>query len=293
MTTAGNATAAGKKKIVLVAGRKSHPFGQHAHNTGALLLAKELNESSIGVDAVVHRDGWPADESIFNDAASIVLYMDGGDRHPAVPHLKSLDALMKKGVGLACLHYAVEVPKGEAGDRFLDWIGGYFEVNWSVNPIWHAHFDKLPNHPITRGVKPFHLRDEWYFHMRFRENMRGITPILSAIPPDELKERAFGPRSGNAAIRERKGMPEHMAWAYDRPSGGRGFGFTGGHYFWAFGDNNLRNIVLNGIAWTAGIDVPSRGVTQSTLTFEDLMKNQEGAMPEGFNRETATALIMK
>ena len=51
--------------------------------------------------------------------------------------------LAKQGVGIVCLHYGVEVPKGEAGDKFLDWIGGYFETDWSVNPHWTANFKEL------------------------------------------------------------------------------------------------------------------------------------------------------
>ncbi len=43
---------------------------------------------------------------------------------------------------------------------------------------------KLPEHPITRGVKPFKINDEWYYHMRFREEMEGVTPILTDLPPD-------------------------------------------------------------------------------------------------------------
>ena len=29
-----------------------------------------------------------------------------------LPHLDQIDKLMKEGVGLACLHYAVAIPKG-------------------------------------------------------------------------------------------------------------------------------------------------------------------------------------
>ena len=88
---------------------------------------------------------------------------------------------MDKGIGLVCIHYAVEVPKGEIGDRMLDWLGGYFEPNWSVNPHWTASFDELPEHPITRGVEPFEINDEWYYHMRFRPEMEGVTPILTDV----------------------------------------------------------------------------------------------------------------
>ena len=58
---------------------------------------------------------------------------------------------------MRCLHYAVEVPKGEAGDCFLDWIGGYFETHLSVNPHWTADFTAFPEHPTTQGLTPFAL----------------------------------------------------------------------------------------------------------------------------------------
>ncbi len=285
------ADAAPKKRIVFVAGRKSHPFGQHPHNTGCLFLAKWLNESLAGVEVIVHRDGWPDDPSIFDGASAVVLFMDGGARHPILPHLSRVDGLMKQGAGLAVLHYALDVPKGEPGEMFLDWVGGYYEESWSVNPFWSPRFDSLPVHPITRGVKPFAIRDEWYYHMRFRPEMQGVTPILTAVPPDATRDRPDGPHSGNPVVRSQKGMAEHVAWAYQRPQGGRGFGFTGAHYHWSWAQDDFRKIVLNGIAWTAGFDIPANGVGSKTPSWDELMANQEGVIPDGFSRQTADQLI--
>ena len=110
------------------------------------------------------------------DADAVVVYCDGGGGHLLNPHLEEFAQVMDCGVGLVCLHYAVEVPQGESGDAFLGWLGGYFETNWSVNPHWTAKFTEFPEHPITRGVRPFEINDEWYFHMRFREQMRGVQP---------------------------------------------------------------------------------------------------------------------
>jgi len=91
------------------------------------------------------------------------------------------------------MHYAVEVPIGRAGVLMREAMGGYFETHWSVNPHWTADFKSLPKHPITRGVKPFTQKDEWYFHMRFQPEMKGVTPILSAHPPKETMNRKDGP----------------------------------------------------------------------------------------------------
>jgi type 1 glutamine amidotransferase len=124
-------------------------------------------------------------------------------------------------------------------------------------------------HPITRGVKPFDIDDEWYYHMRFPENMEGITPILSAIPPDSTRNGGDGPYSGNKYIRARKGMVEVLSWAMERPDGGRGYGFTGGHYHHNWANDDYRKLMLNAILWVAKTEVPPDGV-DSKVTHEEL-----------------------
>ncbi|MFM2096076.1 MAG: hypothetical protein RIS70_3200, partial [Planctomycetota bacterium] len=275
------------KKIVFVAGNPSHGYGAHEHFAGCTLLAAALNKSNLNIKAEVFKNGFPKDPKALEGADCIVMYSDGGGGHMVIPHLAEVDALAKKGVGIVCIHYAVEVPKGEAGDRFLDWIGGYFEMNWSVNPHWTAKFAKLPEHPITRGVQPFEINDEWYYHMRFRPEMKGVTPILSDLPPDATLSRGDGPHSGNPHVRAAVARKEsqHVAWATERPDGGRGFGFTGGHDHWNWGDPNFRKLMLNAIVWCAKADVPAEGVGTSPVTLEDLESNQDFAKPENFDGE--------
>jgi hypothetical protein len=111
--------------------------------------------------------------------------------------------------------------------------------------------------------------------MRFQPGMKGVTPILSALPPADTLKRNDGPHENNphvrAAVLERK-EPQHVMWVYDRPDGGRGFGFTGGHSHKFWGNDDYRKVVLNAILWIAKVDVPANGV-QSTLTPEDLKAN--------------------
>ena len=266
------------KKIVFIAGTPSHGYGSHEHYAGCMLLAKSIEEGMPGYKTVVCQNGWPKDSSVFDGADTVIMYADGGGGHPVNAHLKELDALTEKGVGVVCIHYGVEVPKGDSGDHFLKWIGGYFETDWSVNPHWTAEFKSFPEHPISNGVKPFKINDEWYYHMRFREGMKSVTPILSALPPAETLSRQDGPHSGNphvrAAVLDRK-EAQHVAWAAERPDGGRGFGFTGGHFHWNWGDPNFRKLVLNAIVWTAKGEVPKNGVGAEPLTVEELQQNQD------------------
>jgi type 1 glutamine amidotransferase len=267
-------SAMGEKKIVLIAGKPSHGPGSHEHNAGCLLLKKCL-ENVPGLRVEVHLNGWPEDTTLFDGASAVVLYMDGGVGHPILQddHLKQIGALMKEGVGLGCIHYAVE-PTLEAGQKeFLDWIGGAFEVFWSVNPHWDADFKTMPDHPVTRGVSPFKINDEWYYHMRFRDGMKGVTPILTAVPPENTVG-ADGHHSGNPAVREavKNHEPQHVMWVAEREGGGRGFGFSGGHVHNNWGNDNFRKVVLNSILWIAKADVPANGV-ESKVTPEDLEKN--------------------
>jgi type 1 glutamine amidotransferase len=271
------------RKIVMVAGPASHGHMEHEHFAGCRLLADCLNAHAPGVYATVYRNGWPHDSTAFDNANAIVMYCDGGEGHMVNGHLKEVDALVKKGVGIACLHYGVEVPKGEPGDRFLDWIGGYFEEWWSVNPHWTAEFKTLPAHAITRGVHPFAMQDEWYYHMRFRKDMEGVAPILTAVPPPETLRRPDGPHEGNKDVRAEAGQPQHVAWAYERKDGGRGFGFTGGHFHYNWGHDQFRKLVLNAIVWVAKGEVPKEGIGSPTPTVDELEKNQDEPKPKNFD----------
>jgi type 1 glutamine amidotransferase len=281
LAVAGDAGAqqeGAKKKVVFVAGKRSHGPGEHEHRAGCMLLAEHLNKSGLAIEAVVTFDGWPEDQSIFDGASAVVIYSDGGGGHPAMRNLTKLKELADKGVGIGAIHYAVEVPKGPGGDLFLDVIGGYFETNWSVNPHWDASF-KIPEHAVTRGIKDFQIRDEWYYHMRFPADMKGVTPILSALPPADSLSRPDGAHSGNpevrAAVLERKEL-QHLMWLFERPQdagAGRGFGFTGGHFHKNWQDDNHRRVVLNAVAWIAKLEVPKDGVPSKTPSAEEMQAN--------------------
>ena len=282
------------KRVALISGRPSHGFGSHEHRAGCMLLADALNKSGLDIQARVYTGGWPADDSVLDYADTIVIYADGGGGHPFNKHLVRLRKLQSRGIGLVCIHYGTEVPIGDPGDAFRDWIGGYFETHWSVNPHWTANFESLPYHPIARGVKPFTINDEWYYHMRFVNGLVGVTPILTDLPPTASLSRDDGPHSNNkyvrSAVLERK-EPQHVAWAHERADGGRGFGFTGGHYHWNWGNSDFRTLVLNAIAWTAHNKVPEHGVPSPKLTIDDLLANQDYDPPDDFNKARITALL--
>jgi len=273
-----------KKNVLMIAGRPSHAPGEHEHNAGIQLLAKCLGQGAADLVAVTfHLNGeWPSTDELAK-ADTVVIYSDGGGGHPALQgdRLEQLGKEMKRGCGFVCLHYAVEptIPKGNK--EFIDWLGGAFEINWSVNPHWTADFKDLPDHPVSSGVPPFSTNDEWYFHMRFREGMAGVTPILTSIAPESTMSRKDGSHSGNPTVRAEvaANKPQHVAWAVEREDGGRGFGFTGGHYHKGWGNESQRMLVLNAIVWSAKAQVPSGGVA-SKITEEELAANLDPKQPK-------------
>lgn len=254
-----------KKKVVFISGKPSHGRMKHEHRAGNMILAKRLNESGLPIEAVVLEDiGYPKNESILEGADTIVIFCTGHGNHLLNPKLNEFDALMKKGTGVVMIHWATEAVSGAPGDKFLQWMGGFCDLNWSVNPHWKPNF-KPRKHAIWNGVQPFSVDDEWYYHMRFIEDRTGFTPILTDVPPMDTLKRPDGMRSGNPAVRKAvaNGESQHVGWAYERPEGGRGFGFTGGHNHDSWQDDNYRKIMLNAILWTAGMEVPKKGVTSS------------------------------
>ena len=163
------------------------------------------------------------------------------------------------------------------------WIGGHYEHMFSCNPMWEPAFVSFPDHPVTRGVQPFEIKDEWYFNMRFIANMAGnesaettgmkFVPILVAAPSSDVRDGPYVyPKGPYPHIQASEGRAEAMMWAVERGDGGRGFGFTGGHFHDNWGNDDFRKVVLNAVLWIGKADVPEAGV-ESTVTPADLNAN--------------------
>src|SRR5262249_9437368 len=247
------------KKIVLIAGPlDSHPKDTHEYERNIILLKHCLDRALKHVRVEVHFNGWPADPATLDDADPIFMTTGVGEHQlegrPLYvgDRIKVLEKQMKRGCGVVFHHWSTFHPV-KFHDPITEWVGGYFDFETGPPPgKWYSKIQTkdwttvvhAPDHPIARGVKPFKVKEEFYFNLRFRENDPRLQIVLCKDDGD----------SRTSAV----------GWAVERADGGRGWGFTGGHFFANWWIPEFRKLVLNAIAWTAKIEVPQGGI-ESTL----------------------------
>ena len=273
---------AAPKRILFLAGDNSHAWGQHKHLPGSKLLCESLKEGSDAEAEVV--TAWP-DAATLAKYDSLVIYADGWNAHPANGKLAELEAFMNAGKGLVAIHWATGIQaadpesKEQGADpqraKWRELMGSDFEAYYSMSTFWEAKYDKPSAHVVMRGVKPFSLYDECYFHLRECGHDHGkVEPLFTVSPAKELVEPGLSPYRGNDFARKTLAegkVPQYVAWAFPRPKGGRAFGFTGGHFHWSWANDEVRKMVLNGILWSAGGEVPEQGIVSKTPDAKRLM----------------------
>lgn len=282
-----------KKKIVLIAGKKSHgPEGNRIHDYPwtVKLLKVLLERSNIRdqVSAEVHFNGWPQDERTLDDADTIMIVSDGrdGDKFEEAPHFLNpartavIERQMKRGCGFVTFHFSTFA--SEANRRqILEWSGGYFQ--WETQGLrkWYSAIKVLdaelalptPGHAIMNGVTPFRLKEEFYYNLRFDPTDKALVPLL-AVP----------------TLPGREPDGHWVAWARERTDGGRGFGTSCGHFYDNWKNDGFRKMMLNAIAWSAHVKVPAKGVESSYLEHDEITAALGADAPSIFDRKNIAAL---
>ena len=243
------------RRILIIAGTPDgHPPGTHEYAKSAELVRDAVaNDAAASGDSVAVETatgGWPMDPAAIERADTIALFTSGSDRreqdHPLLvgDHMDQIAKAMARGCGLVTFHYSTFAPN-RIGPRILEWTGGYFDYESGPGPrnwysrinTWEARLEPAtPDHPICRGIEPFTIKEEIYWRIRFRDDDTRLVPILKTVAPGDKE-------------------PQTVAWAVERADGGRGFGFTGGHFFAHWQNEPFRRLMVNAILWTAKAEV--------------------------------------
>jgi len=246
LTTTGHGEP--KSKIVLVAGtvKEIDRVGHHDYSGGVRMM-KHLLDQNPTIETEVVFEGWPADESIFSNAAAVVFYTDGGGQQAYLQTPERIAALQKmidSGIGLISIHQAVDFPP-KYYSLAAAWIGGIYQPIISGRGHWDSSHDVFPAHEITRGVSPWKINDGWLNGFKFPPELKGISPLLY---------------SGKIHLGSSDGGPKDVVgWAFKRADGGRSFSFSGLDAHEAWERDGVRTLIVNGILWSAGIPVPEGG----------------------------------
>jgi type 1 glutamine amidotransferase len=266
--------AAEPTRVLIVVGPSNHPPGTHEVAAGGRVLQHGLQHMTNlrGVQADIVYE-WPAKE--LRDAAASVVFI--GDQFPpnrfpnAKRNLAELADMMKRGCGIVCIHYATGLTAGDVAEDgehpLLHWMGGYFATRCnhhkSVARVFAtATITPAATHPVNRGWKEFTLAsDEPYIKNYFGPDgnrpAANVTALAISLLPPESPQR------------------ETVAWCVERPDGGRGFGIVMPHLFQSWTNEDLRCFLLNGIVWSAKLDVPAEGVR---TTLPDLASFQPASV---------------
>lgn len=247
---AGCSAASPRNVIVLIGGSSSERDGRHQYADGVARLARWVEASDPGLRARAFPGGWPDDPGAFDDAAAVVLYFDGDDRHPLLDagRRDRFAALARRGIGIVALHQASTVPVG--GRLRLDqWLGverrGLFD---RTTETVAAQVDR--SHPVGLGVEGLTYRDEFYPTLHALAGASPVPVVTATLHPQF--------RDGQMLV-EAQAEQATVGWAFERADGGRSFTYTGMHFSAAFDEPGLQRLIVNAIAWVSRRSPPSRG----------------------------------
>ena len=243
-----------RPKRTLMLGQKadSHPKSTHEYMMGCQFIAKYL-ESHRGIQVVVVQadNPWAEGPELLDGADGAFLFLSEGAKWVSADEhrLAAFQRLAKRGGALACLHWGMGTKDAAPVANYVSLFGGchggpdrkYKYSDFAVTPI-------AGQHPILSGIGPIEVHEEFYYNLKFPASDAGHTKLVRA---------------------HIDGVDYPVAWAWERPEGGRSFGFTGMHYHENWKWLEYRRLVVQGILWTLNEPIPSAGL-DLPLTETDL-----------------------
>ncbi|HEV3204599.1 MAG TPA: ThuA domain-containing protein, partial [Gemmataceae bacterium] len=194
---------------------------------------------------------WKDGAKIVDKADGLVLFLAEGAKwsQQDAKRAEALAKLAARGGGIVALHWAIGTKDPQPVQPFLQLLGGCHggpDRKYKVLETVVQVADR--KHPVTTEIEHFKVRDEFYYQLKFIKPEGSIKPLLKVTIEDR---------------------PQTVAWSWERPDGGRSFGFSGLHYHENWGLPEYRRLVAQGVLWTMKIQVPDKGLNV-ILPKEDL-----------------------
>jgi type 1 glutamine amidotransferase len=233
-----------KKKILLLwHSPDGHPKETHEYQLGQKILKYTLEKHApVEATLVCADDPWKEGPALLAKADGVVLFASEGAKwlNANPERLAAFQALAKRKGGLAVLHWGMGTKDAQNIAPFVALFGGCHggpDRKYKVIQTEAKIADKT--HPIVRGLADFKVRDEFYYDLKNSKAETAVHPLIRV---------------------DIDGTSHHVAWAYDRPGGGRSFGFSGLHFHENWQLPEYRKLVTQGVMWTLDLPVPKAGI---------------------------------
>lgn len=222
-----------QRLLLLGQGPDGHPQGSHEYMQGLELLQKMLaGEKGLTVEIVKADEPWTDGPEKLAQADGVVVFLAQGatwlNKDPK--RRKAFEDFAARGGALVVLHWGMGTKDTKDIEPFVNLFGachGGPDRRYKVLETDVAAAD----HPIAQGIGDFRLKDEFYYALKRAKAADELQPVLRA---------------------NIEGNWEMVAWAWERPGGGRSFGFSGLHYHTNWEQPQYRTLVRRGILWTLG-----------------------------------------
>jgi hypothetical protein len=247
--------------LLISQGPDGHPWKTHEFRAGVRILSRLLADvPNLEVTTIDAQENPREVPQRVDEADGVVLYLNQGALWiGSDPQLRAaFERLAAREGGITVLHWAVGTKPAEHIELGRALWGG---VHGGPDRKYVVERKRLiPNadHPITAGLEPLDIRDEWYYQLKFATEGK-LTPLWTA---------------------EIDGESHPVAWAWERPDGGRSFGFVGLHFHENWGEDAYRRFVTRGVLWTVQRNEPG-GLA---LEFDRKILEQPRPRPEGRER---------
>ncbi|MBC8356451.1 MAG: ThuA domain-containing protein [Planctomycetes bacterium] len=233
-----------KTVLLLSQSPDGHPPMTHEYAAGLRIVEQCL--TSVPNIKVKHAnaDGpWPEGPELIRDADCVVMFLSEGARwtHEDPRRIEAFAQLASRGGGFVTLHWGMGTKEARYIDGYLKLFGGCHGGPDRKYKVLDADVSvATANHPITRGIKDFSIREEFYYELKLVSASSQLKPILQTEIDGELQT---------------------VAWAWQRGDGGRSFGFSGGHFHENWARVEYRRLMTHAVLWSLDVPIPEDGLS--------------------------------
>lgn len=232
------------KKLLLVGQGPDggHAPGTHEYAAGMRILAKCLEGvPGLKVEVLHVTEPWKEGPELLARADGVVLFVaEGAKWLDADPKRReALAQVAKRGGGLAVLHWGMGTKDAASIPTALALFGGcHGGPDRKYQVLESVELTPEASHPVTRGLEPLKVKEELYYQLKFAKDGK-VVPLVKATID---------------------GKDETVAWGWERPDGGRSFGFSGLHFHENWKHVAYRRLVAQGVLWSLKEAIPEQGL---------------------------------